>query len=59
MRSGGGRGCLRGVEVKVMGGGNAPYSMNFISSCEYGACAIFAKIVGWGGGGNAPYSLNP
>ena len=26
------------------GGGNAPYSLNFIVSCEYGACVIFAKM---------------
>ena len=38
------------------GWGNSPYSVNFILSSEYGACAIFGKIVGRGG--NAPYSVN-
>ena len=45
--------------VKVMGGGqrNAPYSVNFILSSEYGACAIFGKNKVEGG--NAPYSVTP
>ena len=46
---------IRGSEV--MGGGNAPCSVNFILSSEYGACAIFGKNKVEGG--NAPYSVTP